>query len=685
MRCLRFRAPIAAAAGCSLFVAFTLLARIPAGTAAESITPSQPGIHPQVETRLLNDIKYLASDELEGRGIGTEGLNKAAAYVRREFQAAGLDVTRVNGDAFQKFTMPTKAKLESPNTLEFVAPDGKVTVLKQDVDFRPCAFGGSGKISGGIAFGGYAIDSKNHNYRDFAGVDVKGKAVIVMRRVPQQDDPNGAFSSNGDLGRDGSLLAKLQNAVAAGASSLFVVNDPASVKRNAKESESAVRRATNRLVDVAEALDSAANGSAAATTARADLSKAVARLKKARADAKKGDNDPLMVFGYGGNGKAGGIPVVQLTLAATNRLLKASTGKTLEQLEAEIDKDLKPKSQVLAGWKADGVTSVRHLQVEVKNVIGVLDGEGPHADEIVVFGAHYDHLGRGGFSSGSLLESSNEIHNGADDNASGTCALMEVARYFGHQAKKPARKLVFIGFTGEEEGLIGSAHYVKEPVFPLAKTVAMINLDMVGRLSEERLTVYGTGTSDHFKELIERTTKAHHFHLIPKPEGFGPSDHSSFYGKKIPVLFFFTGTHSDYHRPTDDWEKINIVGMDRIVDLVEEVANTVVNASDRPNYIEIKGMGMVSRGGSRPYFGSIPDFGSEAAGYAIQGVAPDGPADRAGIKAGDLIVQMGDRKITGLDDFDLALRRFKAGEEIPVVVVRGGKKVPLKVTLGKPK
>ena len=262
---------------------------------------------------------------------------------------------------------------------------------------------------------------------------------------------------------------------------------------------------------------------------------------------------------------------------------------------------------------------------------------------------------------------------------------MEVARYFGHQAKKPARKLVFIGFTGEEEGLIGSAHYVKEPVFPLAKTVAMINLDMVGRLSEERLTVYGTGTSDHFKELIERTTKAHHFHLIPKPEGFGPSDHSSFYGKKIPVLFFFTGTHSDYHRPTDDWEKINIVGMDRIVDLVEEVANTVVNASDRPNYIEIKGMGMVSRGGSRPYFGSIPDFGSEAAGYAIQGVAPDGPADRAGIKAGDLIVQMGDRKITGLDDFDLALRRFKAGEEIPVVVVRGGKKVPLKVTLGKPK
>jgi Peptidase family M28/PDZ domain/PA domain len=685
MRCLRFRAPIAAAACGSLVVAFSLLSRISGGTAAESITPSQPGIHPQVETRLLNDIKYLASDELEGRGVGTEGLNKAAAYVRHEFQAAGLDVTRVNGDAFQKFTMPTKSKLESPNTLEFIAPNGKTTVLKQDVDFRPCAFGGSGKISGGIAFAGYAIDSKDHNYRDFAGVDVKGKAVIVMRRVPQQDDPNGAFSTNGDIGRDGALQTKLQNAAAAGASALFIVNDPASVKRTAKEGESAVRRATNRIVDAAEAFDAAADGSAAASAARKDLAKSVERLKKARQDAKKGDNDPLMVFGYGGNGKAGGIPVVQLSVAATNRLLKASVGKTLEQLEAEIDKDLKPKSQVLAGWKADGITSIRRQQVEVKNVIGVLDGDGPHADEIVVFGAHYDHLGRGGFSSGSLLESSNEIHNGADDNASGTCALLEVARYFGHQAKKPARKLVFIAFTGEEEGLIGSAHYVKEPVFPLAKTVAMINLDMVGRLNEERLTVYGLGTSDHFKELIERTTKAHKFHLIPKPEGFGPSDHSSFYGKKIPVLFFFTGTHSDYHRPTDDWDKINIVGMDRIVDLVEEVGTTIVNGPDRPNYIEIKGMGMVSRGGSRPYFGSIPDFGSEAAGYAIQGVAPDGPADRAGIKSGDLIVQMGDRKITGLDDFDLALRRFKAGEDIPVVVLRGGKKVTLKVTLGKPK
>ena len=464
------------------------------------------------------------------------------------------------------------------------------------------------------------------------------------------------------------------------------MNDPASVKKNAKENESAIRRATNRVVEAAEALDAAADGSAAAAAARKDLAKGVARLKKARADVKKADDDPLMVFGYGGNGKnRAASPSSSSPSPPPIGCSRRRSARRSKSSKPAIDKDLKPKSQVLAGWKAEGVTSILRQQVEVKNVIGVLEGEGPHADETVVFGAHYDHLGRGGFSSGSLLEGSNEIHNGADDNASGTCALMEVARFFGHQAKKPPRRLVFIAFTGEEEGLVGSVHYVKEPIFPLAKTVAMINLDMVGRLNEERLTVYGLGTSDHFKELIERTTKSHHFHLIPKPEGFGPSDHSSFYGKKIPVLFFFTGTHSDYHRPTDDWDKINIVGMDRIVDLVEEVATTIVNAPDRPNYIEIKGMGMVSRGGSRPYFGSIPDFGNEAAGYAIQGVTADSPADRAGIKGGDLIVQMGERKIAGLDDFDQALRRFKAGDEIPVVVVRGGKKVSLKVVLGRPK
>jgi Peptidase family M28/PDZ domain/PA domain len=695
MRLIRSRSSIAGWALIAVSTVAALALTCPAGT-AESIAPAQPAApeqakaqpqaraQPQAEARLLGDIKYLASDELEGRGIGTEGLNKAAAYIRHEFQAAGLDVTRVHGDAFQKFHMSIPARLGTPNSLTFIGPDGKSTVLKQDVDFRPCSFGGAGKIQGELAFGGYAIDSKT--YHDLNGVDFKGKAVIVMRHGPRQQDSARPFTIRGDDSRGGDLRTKLSNAAAAGASALLIVNDPTSIKKNAKENESQIRWATNRVVDAALALEQAAPRTSDESQARKELSKTVAWLKKVRADAANSEsNDPLMTFGSGGRGKDGEIPVVQLSVTAANRVLKAATGKSLDEFEAAINRDLKPRSTVLDGWKADGATTIKRSEVEVKNVIGVLEGAGPHADETVVIGAHYDHLGRGGSGSGSLLESSHEIHNGADDNASGTCALIELARHFGHQAKRLPRRLVFITFTGEEEGLIGSLHYVRDPVFPLAKTVAMLNLDMVGRLREDTLTVYGLGTGKHFKELVERTTTARHFKLIPKPEGFGPSDHTSFYAKKIPVLFFFTGTHPDYHRPTDDWQKINIPGMDRIVDLVEEIATTIVTAPERPDYFEVNGLGTVDRGGSRPYFGSIPDFSSEKSGYSISGVAPDSPADRAGLKGGDRIIQMGDRKITGLDDFDLVLRRFSAGDEIPVVAIRGGKTIRLKVTLGKPK
>jgi hypothetical protein len=661
---------------------------VSSGAASPSTSPenSSKELASRTEARLLDEIKFLASDELEGRGIGTAGLNKAAEFMRREFRAAGLDVTRVHGGAFQTFSMSTNAKLESPNSLLFLGPHGKEITLKPDVDFRPCSFGGSGKIEGELAFAGYAIDSSANHYQDFEGIDAKGKVVIVMRRVPGQKNPHGPFSGpHGDVSHDADLRSKLSNAAAAGACALLIVNDPLTVRTNRKDSEAMVRKAADRVIEAAEAFEASESHAKPAAQARKDLSEAVARLKQARADVARGDNDPLMTFGYGGNGKAGNIPVVQLTVAACDRVLKPATGKTLEELEAAIDRDLKPHSAVLAGWKADGVTTISRVPVEVKNVIGVLEGEGPFADETIVVGAHYDHLGRGGPGSGSLLESSHEIHHGADDNASGAAALIELARHFAHQPKKLPRRLVFIAFTGEEEGLFGSAHYVKDPLVPLEKTVAMINLDMVGRLRDAKLTVFGIATSKHWKELVDRATREHHLHLIPKPEGFGPSDHSSFYAKRIPVLFFFTGSHSDYHRPTDVWQKINIPGEDEVIDVVEDVITQIADAPERPGYVEVKEQGSISRGGSRPYFGSIPDFSSEGEGYSISGVAPGSPADRAGVKGGDRLIQLGDRKISGLDDFDLALRKFAPGDEVPVVVLRAGKRVNLKVILGKPR
>jgi len=210
-------------------------------------------------------------------------------------------------------------------------------------------------------------------------------------------------------------------------------------------------------------------------------------------------------------------------------------------------------------------------------------------------------------------------------------------------------------------------------------------MDMVGRMEDERLTVFGAATSPGFADLLKKHAEPLKLDLALKPEGFGPSDHSSFYGRKIPVLHFFTGVHDDYHRPGDDWEKINVDGMRRIAELVELAVIETANTPQRPPYVSVRGSAQIGRTGYRPYFGSVPDFGSEKPGYALSSVAPGGPADKAGIKGGDRIVKVGEHKITNLDDFDLALRKFRAGQTVPVVVVRDDKEITLNVTLEEPR
>jgi hypothetical protein len=279
-----------------------------------------------------------------------------------------------------------------------------------------------------------------------------------------------------------------------------------------------------------------------------------------------------------------------------------------------------------------------------------------------------------------------EIHNGADDNGSGTTVLIELARKLAAHGKKLPRRIVFLAFTGEERGLIGSARYVKTPLFPIDSTVAMLNLDMVGRLENEKLIVHGTGTATEFDALVDRFGKQHGFEITKKPGGFGPSDHSSFYAAKVPVLFFFTGSHKDYHRPSDDVEKLNVSGMRRVGDMVAEIAVTLAEAPARPTYLEAKGGNeTLGGGGDRPYFGSIPDFAQDEPGYALSGVTKGSPADRGGLKAGDILVQLGDSKIGNLEDFDSALRKYKAGDKVPVVVKRGGQNVKLEVVLDPPR
>ena len=635
-----------------------------------------------IEQRMAAATKYLASDEMEGRGVGLAGLNKAADYIAGEFVKLGLKTDLYSDGPFQKFTMSTGAKRGENNSLTLVTPDGKATELKLDEGFTPLALGGAGKLDLPMVFVGYGITAKDEDYDDYAGIDVKGKAVVILRHEPQQDNPHSKF--NGDKHSPyAPFTRKVSNAYEHGAAAVLFVSDDFDIKKNVAQFESRWQAAIDELAEAQakfKQIEKPSDDQRAKH--RQTIGQLIAEIEKWQKEFV-GAGDPLLSFqGAGDTGERREMPVFYCRRSVIDGMVHAALGKDLATIEREIDKDFTPRSQDLSGWRVRGHADITWTQTEVKNVVAVLEGEGPHADETIVIGAHYDHWGRGG--PGSADPGSTEIHNGADDNASGTAALLEVARELVARGKLP-RRIVFIAFTGEELGLVGSSRYVREPLFPLDKTLAMINMDMVGRLTENKLIIYGTGTATQFDPLVDRLGKEFGFEVSKKPEGFGPSDHSSFYAKKIPVLHFFTGTHSDYHRPSDDFEKLNIQGARRVAQLVTATAIALAEASERPAYLETKAGQFAGGGGDRPYFGSVPDFAQDAPGYALMGVTKGGPAEKAGIKGGDVIVQFGESKIGNLNDFDSALRKFKAGDKVPVLVKRGKEDVKLEVVLDPPK
>ena len=666
---MRLPTSVRLAAAALLLLGFSLPGLLPAEDAAA------------VAERLRESVKTLAADEFEGRGVGTQGLDLAAEYVSQAFAEAGLGMTVAGGDPYQEFDITTGARLTEPNRLSLLGPDGQTIELAYDTDFRTCSFGQAGAFDAGIVFCGYGIESEDPAWHDFSGVDVEGKVVLILRRNPQQSREDGLFAVAHGNSRHASLSVKVSHAFQRKAAAVLIVNDPYSGRNERAQLESHLVEAERTIVSRSEALVDAADADRA--KAAEELATAVRHLREVRRQLERHSLDPLMPFGYGGTRTGRSLPILHITQAAADQFVQAAVGKSLADLEAEMDATGAPASASLAGWTARGEVGLEQVRVPVKNVIGVLEGEGPHADETIVIGAHYDHVGMGG--DGSLAPGASEVHNGADDNASGTAALIELARRLAARPEPPPRRIVFLAFTAEERGLLGSAHYVKEPIFPLESTVAMINMDMVGRLQDNRLTVFGTGTSPVWNEWLDEFAGEASLELAKKPEGFGPSDHASFYPHSIPVLHLFTGTHSDYHRPTDDWDKLNYDGMVQIVTLAERLIDAVAEAPERPAYVAVQGRAAIDRDGARPYFGSIPDFGSDASGYAIQGVAPGSPADRGGLKSGDVIVKLGGNQIGGLDDFDLALRKYTAGQEVEVVVLRGSEEVTLKITLAQPR
>ncbi len=343
-------------------------------------------------------------------------------------------------------------------------------------------------------------------------------------------------------------------------------------------------------------------------------------------------------------------------------------------------------------------TTVEPLMREARNVVAVLPGADPVLqDEVVIVGAHYDHLGLGG--SGSLApDEYGVVHNGADDNASGTAALLEVARRLASASEVPARTVLFIAFTGEEKGLWGSGRYVEDPILPLEKTVAMINMDMVGRLRDNTLTVYGVGTAEEWPDFLERLNErqAEPFQISEIPDGFGPSDQSSFYGKGIPVLHFFTNTHTEYHRPEDDWQLIDARGLERVVALVTDVvaalagtpggevmALTPVEGAGNPHAGATPGEEEAPGPGYGPYLGTIPDMTPQDFGVRITGVRKESPAEKAGLRGGDVIVEFGGEEIADLYALTYALRDHRPGDRVEIVVLRDGERITLTAVLGR--
>ncbi len=643
------------------------------------------------ESRLAAAVEHLASDALEGRGPGTKGIDLAADYIAEQFRGLGLKTDLYDGSPFQKFTITTSSKLgpKEKNKIALVGPpekegaEPKRIELKLDADFAPLAVGGSGKFDLPLVFAGYGITAPKLDYDDYAGIDAKGKAVIVLRHEPQQNNPHSAFEGTADS-QFAPIMRKVSNAYEHGAEVMLLVTDEAEIKKKTAEAQKRLEQSLDELNKAREEFKKIP------TPTREEAEKHRKKIEdlgeqiRSRAKAIAAEYDPVFTFTRAGDGSEGRrMPVIHVRRGALDPVFKAALDTDLAALEKQIDDGPKPRSAELTGWKIAGETAVERVDAEVKNVVAVLEGDGSLAEETIVIGAHYDHLGRGG--AGSAMPGSKDIHNGADDNASGTAALIEVARQLVAREKKLPRRVVFVAFTGEERGLIGSARYVREPLVPLEKTIAMLNMDMVGRLVDDKLIVYGTGTAAEWEGILNELNEKHAFKITRHPEGFGPSDHSSFYAKNIPVLHYFTGTHKDYHRPTDDTDKVNVPGIRRVGELVAETAINLAEADKPPTYKEAKGKPQGGGGGDRPYFGSIPDFSQDQPGYALTGVTKGGPAEKGGLLAGDIIIQLGESKVGNLEDFDSALRKFKAGDKAPVTVKRGKEEVKLEVLLEAPR
>ncbi len=601
-----------------------------AGSLARAVAAPAPSRTPAAAARVAardsllvrGYVRRLADPNWQGRGIGTAGIDSAADWIAGRMREAGLAPAGDSGGWFQSFEVTTGVVAEAPCVLEVAARR-----FPLGDSLQPLGFSNNGSARARVVFAGYGITAPGYEWDDYAGLDVRDALVLVLTQEPGEMDSTSRF--DGTLTTPfADLRTKAINAREHGALGLLVANGP---KWHAGEPP--------------------------------------------RPPARDGE-------GY----MTSGLLAAYLSETAANALL-ASAGLDLTHAQAAIEVGGRPHSLALPD-SATLTVNVRRTRAMTRNVVGMLQGR--DSTRTLVLGAHYDHLGLGGRS--SLSPDKREPHVGADDNASGVAAVLAAAKRLGaraHAGWRPRHTLVFAAFTGEEIGLVGSSHFTDDPPRPLATLEAMVNMDMVGRLRQNRLMIMGVGTATEFPALVQavnRGVPTAHFDLRTSEDGYGPSDHQAFYKKNIPVLMLFTGAHSDYHKPSDTWDKVHAAGIARVSHFAQALVESL-DVRPKPNFTKAKSDASPGRiaggGGYGAWLGTIPDYMQTEGGVLLSGVRDGSPAAKAGLAANDVIVRFDGIRVDNIYDYTFALRTRKPGQDVRITVKRAGQALDLVATLGR--
>ncbi len=584
--------------------------------------------------RILADVRWLADDAREGRGAGSRGEREAAEWLAVRLAELGLEPA---GDPtgenryLQDFEVPLPARDGGGSRIAMFSAEGPEAIC-QDLDVLVPLFCSEGaEAEGRIVFAGYGIAAPELGWDDYAGADVAGAVVLALRGTPPEHflpEESRAQESEANAANPHGAIAPTETSSANWGSYGSIFHKVMEAKRR---------------------------GAAAVLIAN-----------------HPAGGEPLLPFDAGQTAEAN-LPALMIA----------------PELAQMLSGDF---AQTVAGIDADGpiptVESLLRVRVfadvvretgVAANVLGVLRGK--RSDRTVVLGAHFDHLGRGG--PGSLARDSvGEIHNGADDNASGTAVVLEIARCLASSGTPEGDVLVAL-WSGEELGLLGSEHWLKAPTIPLANVRANLNLDMVGRAGDGKLDVLGAGTAEDFAQLIEEggARAGLDLQVSLSGQGVGGSDHQAFLRRGIPALHFFSGVHEDYHKPSDDAEKVEVDGARRVAELALALVSGIQQA-ERIAYIEPPASDAgAPRGGFRTRFGSVPEYSYTGKGLMLAGTSAGGPAERAGLLKGDLILEVDDLEIEGIGDFMYALNAHKPGDVVLVEYLRDGEERSVRVTL----